>query len=262
MTRAEISHALFGTGHLRRHDGWSRLLLSVLPASAVAGLVLFFPPTAARGQGNRGVAVEVREQRYPVTGSTSGEVWRSLHRAARREDDRIVVAWTDYWLEKRIWMGEEPGGRCHVVDALVRVRMVATVPGWTPPAGVPFSLTRQWARYERAIRRHERGHVERAGRMGRRLRDELLGLVAPDCRTLQGWIRWVQGRVAAWGEAAQRRYDEETNHGQTQGVRWRTPEEPRPEAGAARGRFSRSSRVASVIPRRLRRLRSCRSLRT
>lgn len=195
------------------------MIRSPAATSLAAVLASLLPATAGAAQEDGPVRIHEREETYAVTGATAEEVWDSLVAGARREGEELIFAWTDVSMEYRSRMVRR-GDACRLVDARIDVRITVTVPEWTPPRDAPLAVRQQWNRYDLAIRRHEEGHVRLAGETGRRMHEALVGLTAADCDSLKELGTEVGERIMAEGRAEQQRYDDETDHGRTQGVRW------------------------------------------
>lgn len=191
------------------------------PATACLAAVLasLLPAAAGAAQEDRPVRIHEREETYAVTGATDEGVWDSLVAGARQEGEELIFAWTDVSMEYRSRMVRREGA-CHLVAARIDVRITVTLPEWSPPPDAPLALRQQWNRYQLAIRRHEEGHVRLARETGRRVHEALVGLTAADCDSLKALGTEVGERIMAEGRAEQQRYDDETDYGQTQGVRW------------------------------------------
>lgn len=193
--------------------------LGVVAAAAAAATLGAAGSRGAAAQETGEIRLHEDRRTYEVSGSTAAEVWASLVAGARREGEDLLFAWTDVSTEYRTRMvGDREG--CRVTGVRVEVRIAVTLPRWTPPPDAPLALRRQWNRYEAAIRRHEEGHVLRARTTARRLRDAISDLTAEDCDALKRRGTAVGEEILAWGRAEQDRYDRETGHGRTQGVRW------------------------------------------
>lgn len=194
---------------------WRRAPASVL---TLCGLVAVCPTRPLVAQD--GIRIHEERQTYRVTGRSDREIWASLLEGARRDLGDPVFAWTEVVTEYRFPMRRSDDG-CRIVGAEIEVRIVVTLPEWTAPRDAPLSLRRKWNRYQAAIRRHEDGHVRRARETAGHLQERLIGLADPDCETLQERGRRIGREVLEWGRGEQDRYDAETRHGITQGVRWR-----------------------------------------
>ena len=155
---------------------------------------------------------------YPVSGATEAEVRESLDRSPLSPDGRRRVGYTqaDISWEFRY---RESGGRCRVVSATVTLNVTITLPEWTPPSGATRALRDRWDRFLGALTAHEQGHVDIALATAQRIEDALWR--APTQRSCKGYDD-VLGRIANdlfdAAEVEQKKFDEDTDHGRTQGV--------------------------------------------
>jgi predicted secreted Zn-dependent protease len=160
----------------------------------------------------------LRTNYYVVTGGTSAELHASILRGRPQKDGIAYDAkttWnTSYTLKyRRTNAGFEP------TTFAVKTVVVVTLPLWQPPKERPPELAMSWWPYVRALTTHEQGHVslarEAAAEAGRRLG----GLGAfPSAEALTQAAQQAVTAALEEGRAKERRYDEETRHGATQGA--------------------------------------------
>jgi predicted secreted Zn-dependent protease len=93
----------------------------------------------------------------------------------------------------------------------VTLRVVVSFPRWTHPAGTSAVVAADWARYARALARHEQGHVDDAV-----ARDPfvLRAIKRATCSTADAAARAQLNLIRAHDIA----YDARTHHGATQGA--------------------------------------------
>ena len=180
------------------------------------------PPSAggvATGVPPFPVTVTVEQRAYAVHGRTEDEILSSLRASGPNLDGGVffglTVAENEYRFRYRV-----TSGFCETVDARVTVQVSVTVPAWQPPTGAPAELRRQWARFDRALRGHEYGHRDLAIAGANRLHAAVQGVRAPTCDEAADRAGQLAARVQIETEARHREYDEETDHGATQGASW------------------------------------------
>jgi predicted secreted Zn-dependent protease len=135
---------------------------------------------------------------YIVTGSTASQIRNSLNQNRPGGYD----GWTQWYFT---WTGCRPEG--------VGVDYTITVdfPQWEPPANPSSTLVQSWNRYINALALHEQGHV-----------DLVMEAIPNFIDTLQNVpcneINVTANAMLAEINQANELYDEETDHGATQGA--------------------------------------------
>jgi predicted secreted Zn-dependent protease len=135
---------------------------------------------------------------YTVTGSTANEIRHSLNQNRPGSYD----GWAQWYFT---WSGCQDGG--------MEVTYTITVdfPQWNPPANPSGTLVQSWNRYINALAFHEQGHV-----------DLVMEAVPNFIDTLQtvpcDEINATANAMLAEINQANVQYDEETDHGATQGA--------------------------------------------
>lgn len=174
-----------------------------------------------------GLEVRTEREYYDVEGTTAEEVLASMRQGARELEGDAAFAWTAADTEYQYrYAADRAEGRCRMSQVDVLVRVTVTLPRWTPRRA-SWALRNQWNDYLRALERHEDGHVRLARRGGERILRSLEGLRAPSCEALGERAKAEAERILGRIDEEQRRYDEETRHGQTQGVIWKVTVEGR-----------------------------------
>lgn len=95
------------------------------------------------------------------------------------------------------------------------------LPRWDAPANVDPELAAEWVRFESALVAHEAGHGDLAISCAWRIGEAQAALPpAPDEDNLGYALRVTAEGILAACRDEQRAYENETNHGRTQGVYW------------------------------------------
>jgi predicted secreted Zn-dependent protease len=143
-----------------------------------------------------------------------------MRRLGPEEDGRRFhghTAWNINWR----YTSQPWGNACGATRVEVTAVIVITLPRWDPPPQAPDELRHRWDVYLTALREHEEGHRDLAVAAARRVHSRLSGFRTGDCRTFSREAnaegRYILDRL----RADNRRYDEETGHGRTQGAVWR-----------------------------------------
>lgn len=165
--------------------------------------------------GEEGLSVQVARRRHAVTGRTARQLRGSLGREGQRIEGEAAPAWTDWKVDVGYEYRREED-RCRLTSPDVEVRITVHLPRWVDSAGAPGRLRERWRRDLRAMERHEEGHVRLARRAGRRVHRALADLSGGRCDRLRARADSIAAAVLEEARAAQRRYDDVTDHGRRQ----------------------------------------------
>ena len=181
------------------------------------------PPAHPAGGGLPGGAfVDESMRTYPVRGETEREILASLRANGPSTNGQsffgLTASESSYHLQPRMQRAT-----CVAEDARVELAVTITLPSWDAPDDAPYKLKRDWARFETALKRHEDGHRDIAVQGAEAIRDALRGFRRASCREVQFEARQRADRIALETEEAHNRYDEQTDHGRTQGAQWPLP---------------------------------------
>jgi predicted secreted Zn-dependent protease len=177
------------------------------------------PPTPLRpaAAATAALTIDAHERFYDVTGATVAELRDAMRRLGPRGSDGHGDAVTVWNLEWTYGEGR-PADGCALRDVRVTLAVTVTLPRWDPPRDAPRRLVDSWRRFLERVQVHEGGHRAIAERYARRLAAALTALRAPTCEAVWDEAKRTGARVVEEGRAANRAYDVETKHGQTQGV--------------------------------------------
>ena len=156
---------------------------------------------------------------YAVGGQTVAEVHRAMAAAAPTADGTTYFGMTASQIDVRFRTVEDTDG-CRLGDVEVDLDVTMTLPEWAPDGPTDYAVRRDWARFAAALRRHEDGHRRRAEAGAQAVAAALAGVRAATCAEAdaegQRRVRAAQDRTAA----GQQRYDDQTDHGRTEGAAW------------------------------------------
>ena len=162
---------------------------------------------------------------YDVTGRS----WEALLEDLTQRGPRIGTkrhfgrtAWTARWeiAYARPAAGSPQAMPCRMQHADVYMDVEVTLPRWDAPGDAPASLRRDWKSFVEALAFHEREHQESIISAGRRVVRALETLKASSCSALQKKANAKARPIIEEARDYNRRYDERTDHGRTQGARW------------------------------------------
>lgn len=113
----------------------------------------------------------------------------------------------------------DQGCRPPTVASVVDIRY--TVPHWSEPGMEHDPLTAAWGAFESALVTHERGHGDLAVECGWQIGEAINALLpAATCADFDASVQAAVEPVFQSCRAAQKAYEDQTNHGYTQGVIW------------------------------------------
>jgi predicted secreted Zn-dependent protease len=166
-----------------------------------------------------GVKLEVERNPYTVRGSTVAAVREDMTAKSWVEKPGAydaTVKWNLHWTWRHDSSG--PGG-CILVSPIVTLNLAYWFPSWEPPEAPSAELKERWATYIDALQRHELGHrnvaVSAANAI---LRAFEHGFSGPTCKEAEAEAAaCTRGILSAHGDL-DRRYDDVTRHGATQGA--------------------------------------------
>jgi predicted secreted Zn-dependent protease len=149
---------------------------------------------------------------YAVGGTTPAQIRMQLNARAPASPDGFHGDAFTRWSFRWTWPGYGSSA-CRLSQASVTLHVVVTFPRWTHPKAAAAAVTSAWARYARALARHEQGHVDFA------------------VAHYPAVVRAIKGATCGSAEAAAEKqlnvirrhdvaYDAATQHGATQGARF------------------------------------------
>lgn len=158
----------------------------------------------------------IRTDRYLVQGETLAELSASM-KAHRPHAHNAFTEWYIDWN----YSFDISADKWKLRDFDLRVQVRYTMPQWSPPDGVDPEVVAEWERFLKAVVFHEQGHAEIGLRCASEIR-EVIGFT-----TWQGKDRAeVKAKIDAKCQSILKRfrasevaYDEDTDHGRTQGAR-------------------------------------------
>jgi predicted secreted Zn-dependent protease len=160
--------------------------------------------------------------RYQIAGYSQMDLELQM-RALGPTDDYSGIHW--YAITRPGFDWEQAGSCSDQGCAPGQVTIILTIqyvlPRWDAPANADPALIADWAVFESALVTHETGHGDRAIACAWRIGEAQAALSpAPDEDELEYSMRVTAEGILAACRDEQRAYENETNHGRTQGVYW------------------------------------------
>ncbi|HXK18048.1 MAG TPA: DUF922 domain-containing protein [Polyangiaceae bacterium] len=164
------------------------------------------------------VAVTRSEASYAVRGLSRTELRKAIHdQAAANWSDSEAAGLTLVNMRTKLSCQEYSDGGA-LRSGAIDLSLVVELPAWQDAGQAPAPLQAAWNSFLTALRAHEEGHVEIAGKYATALHNALQSLPPEDsCPTLLTKAQALVDRAGAKMNAAQADYDAKTNHGGTQG---------------------------------------------
>lgn len=154
-----------------------------------------------------------------ISGRTRAALIASLDRGAVGEpgDERYYA--NTHWELRWSFRIASTGGDCHVTSASTDLTVNMSLPRWNPPANAARDLVERWNRFSTALRKHEDGHRDIAIDAAHELASRVTNTPpASDCRKLKQSVSRRAKSVLDEYRGKERRYDDATDHGRTQGA--------------------------------------------
>lgn len=161
--------------------------------------------------------VSLQYQYYVVEGATAPSLKESLRQRGPRDDSGDVrFAYTD-WTVKWSWKIGEGGG---VDISSVKLSCQATIllPKVESLDALPLGVREGWSLFVERTRRHELNHVGHVEEIAPKIIGRLRQAAAESGEVSPRRAEGIVSEVIAAIKARDRRYDSETNHGQTEGT--------------------------------------------
>lgn len=109
------------------------------------------------------------------------------------------------------------GVQCSVSSAAVNLTLSQTMPHWQEKAA-PKIVQHEWQRYLTSITTHEHGHEALDIRYAQQLARDVQTVQAPTCANVRQRVDTIVATRTQQLNAANEAYDQQTNHGATQGA--------------------------------------------
>jgi predicted secreted Zn-dependent protease len=179
------------------------------------------PAHAEQGVANtRGRVPRLRVETYDVEGTTAQEIRRDLNRRGPLSHGQRFDARTEWNVRWRFDL-EPRDESCRATRPRVDLDVLVTLPRWRQPTDAPASLVERWQRYLRALENHEEGHAAIGASAADEIRAALAQLPpAPTCDEAERRANRAGQEIVGAHNRRDEEYDEQTDHGATQGARF------------------------------------------
>ncbi len=195
------------------------VLLTALAAAASAGAQDLAAADAQKKNGTLPPVVTERYEYYEVCGCCEKDLKSDLKKKCLRWDDgRKYDSITNWKLKWKYGYTRAPEA-CAADSFIVTADIIFHAPKWASTTDAPQTLVAKWDSYIDNLMMHERGHRDRAVEAAADLTNEVAAL--PPARSCGELDREIQALGRARMKKLledQKAYDEETNHGASQGA--------------------------------------------
>lgn len=157
---------------------------------------------------------------YVVSGTNAAEIHASTVQARPWKQSSDYDAETT-WDAKCAFNYRQDGGQFSLSSFEVKTSVTVTLPRWVPPKGYEMdrNLAARWWQYLKGLSRHEQGHVQIARETAQELGRRLFALPGfPSVKELTTAANRTAKETIDAGRKREHDYDQETNHGMTQGA--------------------------------------------
>ena len=182
----------------------------ILKSAAIYGVtilaaMLCFPADAAP-------EVNVRTKYYKVRGNTAADIRRDLDRRSPVEYD-ARLNWNIQWRFTHRQFLE----LCKITKISVKVDIMYILPKLSTRR-LPASVKHAWQKYMKALIFHEKGHANTGINVAYAIERKIKNMARPTCKQLTKDANAVAYREIWRGNAIDKKYDKDTNHGATEGA--------------------------------------------
>ena len=156
---------------------------------------------------------------YDIEGRTAAEL--------RQQMDRHGVVWSNGntydaytgWNVNWNYRYRMINNKCSIGSVTTTLEVEFRLPRWTDYAGGPAALKKKWDNYMESLIRHENGHKDFGIRAATEIERSVAELKpAETCDDLAATANKLGRRIISEYAAAEKKYDAQTNFGETQGA--------------------------------------------
>lgn len=163
--------------------------------------------------------VQVEYQYYPIRGKSAEELNRIIKGKGLGTDKwekfSAYARWNIQWHCKY----NRGPGHCSIAAVTTKVRISYYMPKWVNPTGADQVTRLRWEDFIKALTTHEEGHGEHGVLAAREIEESMLRLPPQKtCGNLSFMCEELAKDIIDKYRKEDVKYDEETNHGLTQGV--------------------------------------------
>jgi predicted secreted Zn-dependent protease len=114
-------------------------------------------------------------------------------------------------------------GVCRFDTINVYLRGEVLMPRWLDQSRASADLQYRWQNYYSALKQHEEGHIQNGMELALLVREKILGLGTFQCSQAATIAQKEFDRIYGFHKERDKKYDERTEHGATQGAKFFAP---------------------------------------
>lgn len=164
-------------------------------------------------------SVTERFANYKITGNSVDTLRKQMTTLGPSDISAEHFDASTHWQVLWNYQYEEMTNFCRVTDVKVKVNIIYEFPDWVDYAIADYSLKTRWNTYLLHLRTHERGHAQNGIKAGMNIEQALKALpTMSNCTTLINTADAIAYKMIAEHNTFDINYENETNHGVTQGA--------------------------------------------
>ena len=157
---------------------------------------------------------------YQIYGNTASDLHTQISQCAPGANGKSIAEYTgetSYSLTWQYSIAVTDTG-CSLTDTQVGLHITTALPFWQSTATATPGLDSHWQQFTQALTIHEHGHAQLDANYAGLLLQQLNGLGNLDCGSAADTVQSTVNSVVQALNSANNTYDNQTNHGATQGA--------------------------------------------
>jgi predicted secreted Zn-dependent protease len=156
---------------------------------------------------------------YKINGNSAQELRNQMSMLGPTDIATERYDASTHWYIKWQYHFEPVGSQCHLTKIDVNVDVLYRFPEWPEDVSTNVSLRNHWNTYLQHLKIHEKGHAENGIEAARTIERALIDLPAmQSCDALVNTADNIAHKIIALHNTKDIHYEDETNHGETQGA--------------------------------------------
>lgn len=177
------------------------------------GLFIFFWETGAQPK------ILTEYQNYPIQGQTAKELHDQIKQHGHYDNGERYAGFTEWSVTWHFFYREIPNQGCGITSVSTDVKIVYLLPQWISINSAPLELKNKWIKNMEALKTHEQGHGKHALLAAQEIEQTLMRLPREiQCQSLENKANQVAKSIISKYNKEDIKYDQQTNHGATQGA--------------------------------------------
>lgn len=168
------------------------------------------------------ISVTIKNDNYTISGNNVDDVWDEIREHGPKNDEGDSYTGYTYWYIHWNYEQSNTAKGCKATDITVPVEVTFTMPHLKPTAETPNDVIVKWNTFMKNLQQHENGHKDIAIEAAQEIYDTLQTLpAATTCRALGLLVDKKARTIIDTYKQKEKKYDKDTNHGETQGAYFR-----------------------------------------